>query len=444
MAADPPPAPGQALLDATMRKVTVRLMPFLVLMYMMAFLDRTNVGVAKQALKTDAGVSDAAFALGAGIFFVGYALFELPSNLVLHRVGARRWLGRIMISWGVVAAATLFVTGGTSFAVVRLLLGLAEAGFFPGVVLYLTYWFPPEHRGRALAIFYFGYPLALTLGTPFSGLLLALDGMLGLRGWQWMFLLEGVLAALVGVAALFVLRDGPAAVSWLDPDDKRRLLAVLEREKREKHAEGGGSLLRALRDPWLLLFLLIYFSIQIGSYGVVFFLPDQVSALLGERIGVRVALVSSLPWLCAVVFTAVWPPLAARLNRPRLFLLVTLLMTSGGIAVSANAAPLPAVAALCVAGAGIVSSQALFWVFPTDRFGGTAAAGGLAIINSLGNLGGFVAPNLRAAVDAAFHDRAAGLYAVALGGVIALLAAFLLPARGRRVAATALSAERSR
>ena len=413
-------------------------MPFLILMYMLAFLDRANVGVAKQALHAQAGISDAWFALGAGIFFVGYALFEVPSNLVLHRVGARTWLGRIMITWGIVAACTMFVTGGRSFTALRLLLGLAEAGFFPGVILYLTYWFPPEYRGRVLGMFYFGYPLALTLGTPFSGLLLGFDGLLGLAGWQWMFLVEGLLAAAVGVLTLFVLPDRPAEVSWLSAEQKTALAVVLGRESDDKHAEGSGTFAQALRDVRLLQFVVIYFLMQIGSYGVVFYLPDQVSALLGVRIGGLVSLVSAIPWLCAIVFTAIWPMLAARANRPRSFFLVCLLMVAAGILVSAHSAPAVAIAALCVAASGIIASQAIFWTFPTDHFAGTGAAGGLAVINAIGNLGGFVAPNLRSEADHLFGTSTAGLHALGIAALISAATALLLPARGRRVAALAL------
>ena len=435
--AELPDAAGQAL-HAAVRKARARLMPFLILMYMLAFLDRANVGIAKQALSSQAHISSATFALGAGIFFVGYALFEVPSNLILHRVGARVWLARIMITWGIIAACTMFVTGGTSFAIVRFVLGLAEAGFFPGVILYLTYWFPPEYRGRVLGMFYFGYPLALTVGTPLSGALLGLDGFGGLAGWQWMFLVEGVLAAAVGVLTLFVLPDRPADVAWLTPAEKTALSAVINRESDDKHREGAGTFAQALRDRRLLTFVVIYFLMQIGSYGVVFYLPDQVSALLGERIGLRVSLVSAIPWLCAIIFTAIWPVLAARANRPRLFFLVCLLMVAGGILVSAHSSPQVAIVALCVAASGIIASQAIFWTFPTDHFGGTAAAGGLAVINSIGNLGGFVAPNMRAAADRAFGTGTAGLHALAIAALVSAATALLLPARGRRVVAHAL------
>jgi MFS family permease len=436
-AATPTSAPLPTPLHNAIRKARLRLVPFLILMYMLAFLDRANVGMAKQALAGAIGLSPAAFALGAGIFFVGYALCEIPSNLILHRVGARRWMARIMVTWGVVAACTMFVSGSTSFVVLRLVLGVAEAGFFPGVILYLTYWFPPEERGRVIGRFYVGYPLALVLGTPLSGLLLGMDRIGGLAGWQWMFLIEGLLASAVGIATLFVLPDRPAEVAWLSDEEKLALSTVMDRETRQKEAEGASTFLHALRDPWLLLFTTIYFVMQIGSYGVAFYLPDQVSHLMGTAIGLKVSLVSALPWLCAVFFTMFWPPLASHVNRPRAFFIVTLLCIAGGIAASAHAPPRAAVMMLCIAAAGIIAAQAIFWTFPTDRFGGTAAAGSIAVINALGNLGGFVAPNLRAAADRIFLSPAAGLHALSIAAVLGIGLALLLPARGRRVIAAA-------
>ncbi|NVN10890.1 MFS transporter [Nguyenibacter vanlangensis] len=422
-------------LQDAIRKARIRLVPFLILMYMLAFLDRTNVGMAKQALADTLGLSPVSFALGAGIFFVGYALCEVPSNLILHRVGARRWMARIMISWGLIAACTMFVKGGMSFVALRFVLGVAEAGFFPGVILYLTYWFPPEERARVIGHFYVGYALALVLGTPLSGLLLAMDRIGGLAGWQWMFMIDGLLASAVGIVALFALPDRPADVSWLNDTEKQALAMVLARESRRKEAEGTSSFLRALRDPWLLLFVAIYFLIQISNYGVTFFLPDQVSQLLGVGIGLKVSLIAALPWLCAVFGVFFWPPLAARINRPRTFFLVALLCIAGGTLISAHATPQVGIAMLCIAAAGIISAQAIFWTFPTDRFGGTAAAGAIAVINALGNLGGFAAPNLRAAADHLFQTRTAGLHVLGIAALLGVALATLLPARGRRVIA---------
>ncbi|TLU71913.1 MFS transporter [Lichenicoccus roseus] len=396
-------------------------------MYTLAFLDRVNLGVAKQALQSQVGISGAAFALGAGLFFVTYAVFELPSNLILHRVGPRVWMARIMITWGLVSAATIFVTGDTSFYGLRLLLGAAEAGFFPGAILFMTYWFPSAERGRVIGLFYLGYPLALLFGNPASGALLDLDGWLGLAGWQWMFLIDGLLASVVGIGVLFWMPDSPDSVHWLEPDEKRALNAAIAAEGEEKRAVGRHSLLDAFRDVRLLHFIAIYFALQIGSYGVTFYLPTQVSELVGRKIGFIVGLVSALPWACGIAVTLFWPAMAVRLGRRRLFGVISLLGISIGIAVSAQAPPVIAIIALCVAASGIISAQPVFWTFPADHFGGVAAAAAFAIINSLGNLGGFVAPNLREWADHHFAVHGAGLYALCASGLIAAVLLLLLP-----------------
>ena len=236
-------------LASAVAKARARLVPFLILMYTMAFLDRSNVGFAKQAFQADTGISDGAFAFGAGLFFVGYALLEIPSNLIMHRVGARRWLCRIMVSWGIVAAAMMFAKGETSFYLLRVLLGMAEAGFFPGVILFVTYWFPRRERGRILGMFYFGYPLSLMFGSPVSGLLLVLDGVAGLHGWQWMYLIEGIAASAVGVLAYFILTDRPEQATWLDDGERAAIARQIASEEQDKASHGPASLGAAFTDP---------------------------------------------------------------------------------------------------------------------------------------------------------------------------------------------------
>ena len=416
-------------LASAVRKARARLVPFLILMYTMAFLDRSNVGFAKQAFQADTGVSDAAFAFGAGLFFVGYALLEVPSNLIMHRVGARRWLCRIMVTWGVVAAAMLFATGDTSFYVLRVLLGMAEAGFFPGVILFVTYWFPRAERGRILGMFYFGYPLSLMFGSPASGLLLALDGALGLHGWQWMYLVEGLGASAVGVLALFVLTDRPEQADWLDAGERAAVARQLASEEAGKASHGPASIRAAFADPRMLHFIAIYFLIQIGSYGVAFYLPTQVSALLGVKVGPLVGFVSAIPWAVALLAMAVWPHLAVTRGQERLFGAISVFAIAAGLVVAASAPPLVAIAALCVTTAGIASAQPIFWTFPTNHLTGVAAAAGIALINSIGNLGGFLAPNLRVWAEAAFGTPTASLYALAVSAVLGGALVLLLPRR---------------
>ncbi len=421
--------PAGIELDRAVAKAQARLVPFLILMYTLAFLDRSNVGFAKQAFQADTGLSEGAFAFGAGLFFIGYALFEVPSNLILHRVGARWWLARIMVTWGLVSAATMFATGETSFYVLRVLLGIAEAGFFPGVILFVTYWFPRRNRGRILGLFYFGYPLSLMFGSPLSGLLLEFDGAGGLHGWQWMYLIEGLGAVAVGLVAFRALSDGPGEAAWLTDGEKAAIARDLEAEQRGKEAAGTLSLGRVFTDGRMLLFTLVYFLLQIGSYGVAFYLPTQVSALLGVKVGLEVGLVSAIPWAVALAVMAVWPDLAVRTGREGLFGFASIAAIGVGLVVAALTPPAVAIAALCLTTAGIASAQPIFWTFPTNYLGGVAAAGGIAAINSIGNLGGFFAPNLRVWAERQFGAPVASLYALAVAAAVGAVVMLFLPKR---------------
>ncbi|ACL61390.1 MFS transporter [Methylobacterium nodulans] len=400
-------------LDSAFRLTRRRLVPFLLLMYVLAFLDRANIGFAKQAFQASAGISDAAYALGAGLFFLTYALFEVPSNLIMHRVGARLWMARIMVTWGLISAAMMFTSGELSFYALRLLLGAAEAGFFPGVILYLTYWFPQRTRGQIMGLFYFGAPIAFIFGSPLSGLLLELDGMGGLHGWQWMFMVEGLLASVVGVWAYFYLDDKPADARWLPAAEKQALSAAIAQEEKLKTAHGHSGVAALLAKPRMLHFLAIYFLIQMSVYGVIFYLPSQVAALLGKKVGLEVGLVTAIPWICALIAAYLLPRLADREGNHRTLGAMTLAVSGLGIAISAGSAPLTALAALCFAAAGFIAVQPLFWTFPTGYLGGVAAAGGIALINALGALGGFVAPNVKAWADLSFGSPQAGLYVLA-------------------------------
>jgi MFS family permease len=400
-------------LDAAIARARRRLVPFLLLMYVLAFLDRANIGFAKQSFQASSAISDAAYALGAGLFFITYALFEVPSNLILHRVGARRWLARIMVTWGLVSAAMGLVRGEAAFYAVRLLLGAAEAGFFPGVILYLTYWFPHAQRGRILGLFYFGAPIAFIAGGPLSGLLLDLHGLAGLAGWQWMFAVEGLLAVAVGLWTWGYLTDRPADAAWLPEPERRALTEAIDAEARELQAAGRHSFIRALADPRVMLFVAIYFLIQMSVYGLTFFLPTQVARLLGKAVGFEVGLVTAVPWACAIAATFALTRAADAREAHRPLAVAALAASALGIAVSAQGPPLVALAALCVAAAGFIAAQPLFWTFPTRHLGGTAAAGGFALINALGALGGFVAPNVKTWADGRFGSPAAGLYVLA-------------------------------
>ncbi|GBQ70848.1 sugar phosphate permease [Ameyamaea chiangmaiensis NBRC 103196] len=389
-------------------------------MYLIAFLDRANVAIARQALHTDVGITETLYALGAGIFFLGYALCEVPSNILLDRLGARLWIARIMVTWGVVSASTMLISGPKSFLLVRILLGIAEAGFFPGVMLYLTFWFPKKERATALALFYFGFPLSMMLGTPASAALLSLDGLAGLRGWQWMFFLEGGLAVLAGVATFFILPDGPESVSWLAPAQKEALKETLEAEDRQticgETRHGWGALL----SPRMALITSLYVVLQIVTYGLVFYLPSQISALLNTQMGAKAGLVGAIPWISALILTPVIVRLIARRNMPILGVSVCLLVFALGLYGSTIPTTWLALACLCMATSATVSAQAMFWNVPMSYLTAAQAATGLAVINSVGNLGGFVAPNLRALADNTWHSDHAGIYACAIVALIGI------------------------
>ncbi|WP_457589022.1 MFS transporter [Ensifer canadensis] len=416
-------------LSATINKVTKRLLPFLLLMYVLAFLDRANIGFAKKAFQVDTGISDAAFAFGASLFFLGYALFEVPSNLLMHRIGARIWMARIMVTWGLISAAMMFAHDETTFYILRVLLGIAEAGFFPGVILYLTYWFPSSARGRAMGLFYFGAPLAFIFGSPLSGLLLEFQGWGGLHGWQWMFMVEGLLASVVGVWAYFYLDNKPDDAKWLTDAEKETLSAALSAEDNVKQVHGPSGTLGALKDGRVLYFALIYFLIQMSVYGVVFYLPTQVANLLGTKVGLTVGLVTAIPWICAILATYVLPRWSDHTGERGLFAGGILVVCAIGIAASvASSSPLLSMIALCFAAAGFISVQPIFWTLPTGYLGGVAAAGGIALINSLGSLGGFVAPNVKTWAEATFVSSSAGLYLLAGTTLIGALLLFALAA----------------
>jgi MFS family permease len=409
-----------------MDRAQKRLVPFLLLMFVLAFLDRANIGFAKNAFQVSTGVSDAAFALGAGIFFLGYAVFEIPSNIILHHVGARRWMARIMVSWGLVAAGFALVQNETQFLVLRVLLGIAEAGFFPGVVYYLSFWFTPNRRSTAMGLLYLGVPVSFIFGSPLSGLLLDMDGALGIHGWQWMFAVEGMLAAIVGVWTWFYLTDKPSDAGWIPADEREALQKELDAEAALTTPIRGNPL-KALVDSRILFLCLIYFLIQVAVYGVTFYLPTQVAALLGKKVGLEVGLVAAIPWVCAAVGNMTIPRYSdVSGHRGTLAALVSGLAGLGIIVSSVNS-PVIAIAALSAAAVGLFAASPIFWTMPARLMGGVQLASAIALINSIGNLGGFVAPQARVWAEQTTHNPSAGLYL--LGGVgLATAALFIVAA----------------
>jgi MFS transporter, ACS family, tartrate transporter len=406
------------------RRVTRRLIPFLFLLYVVAFLDRVNVGFAALQMKQDLGFGDAVYGLGAGIFFIGYFLFEVPSNLILERVGPRYWIARIMISWGVVSSAMAFVHGEAAFYALRFLLGVAEAGFFPGIVLYLTYWFPAAERARAVALFMTATAMSGVVGGPLSGALLELDGALGFRGWQWLFVVEGLPAVALGLVVLRFLTDRPEDAHWLPADERRRLVERLAAERAAVASRHGVELRWALAHPRVWALALLYFAIVVGLYGVTLWLP-QIVRELGERSALEIGLVTAIPYLAASLAMVVVGARSDRSGERRGHLAGSALVGAAGFALTATleVPPAAAIALLSLAAAGVWGCFGPFWALPGSFLAGSAAAGGIALINSIGNLGGFAGPYALGLLREATGDFRAGLGLLALSlSAVALLA----------------------
>ncbi|HEY3503374.1 MAG TPA: MFS transporter [Actinocatenispora sp.] len=379
---------------SAMRKAMLRLGPFLGLLYLVAYVDRNNAGFAKLEMSTALGITESAFGLAAGIFFIGYFLFEVPSNLALHRFGARKWIARIMLTWGVVAVATAFVSGATGFTVARFLLGVAEAGFFPGVLLYLTFWFPRRYRTTVLAVFAVSNPLANAVSAPVSGWILGLHGLFGLAGWQLVFVIEGVPALILAVVTWRVLPDRPADATWLNQAERdwidRELAADAAGAER---THGRLRLADAFRNGRLWALIFVFFGVVFGSYGMGLWLPTIVADMGHWSTGVTGLLVA-VPNLVAAAVMLPWERYARRRgNIPRQVAL-TLLVTALALvaAVAARGVPVVSLAAICVGMAALFSTTPLFWSLPSTFLTGVAAAAGLAFINSVGNLAGFAGP----------------------------------------------------
>jgi D-galactonate transporter len=416
--------------DTLYRKVSLRLVPFLFLCYVAAYLDRVNVGFAKLGMQADLQYSDTVYGLGAGIFFIGYFLFEVPSNLLMARVGARIWIARIMISWGVISAALMFATSAASFYALRFLLGVAEAGFFPGIILYLTYWYPAQRRARIVALFMSGVAVAGVVGGPLSGgIMRAFDGDLGLKGWQWLFLLEGVPSVLLGVWTLFYLDDGIRSARWLGEDEKQYLERAIRVDGSGRQHLPLGALFVSGK-VWLLA--LVYFLFVMGLYGVSFWLPQLVRNT-GVQDVFQVGLLTAIPYGVAAVAMVLAARHSDRSGERRWHAAGAAFLGAAGLALCTwyGHDTLPAMLALSLATAGILSTFPIFWSLPTGMLDGAAAAAGIALINSVGNLAGFVSPYLVGAVKDATGSPAIGIYLVAAslaaGGVLVLVGVRRLP-----------------
>jgi D-galactonate transporter len=405
-------------------RVSWRLLPFLFLCYVVAYLDRVNVGFAKLQMQADLQFSDTVYGLGAGIFFVGYFLCEVPSNLLMLRVGARRWIARIMASWGLLSAAMLFTSSPVSFYVMRFLLGVAEAGFFPGVILYLTYWYPAQRRARIVAVFMSGVAMAGVVGGPLSGWIMShFAGSGGLAGWQWLFLLEGLPAVALGVLTLALLDDGIDDANWLDDEEKALLKHELARDGAPRAQWGLRHVFGSSR-VWILA--LVYFLLVMGLYGVGFWLP-QLIRNSGVQDVLDIGLLTAIPYGIAALAMILVARHSDRTGERRWHVALAAFIGAAALMASTHYAnnPVLALAALSVATAGILSTFPVFWSIPTAMLGGSAAAAGIAMINSLGNLAGFASPYLVGAIKDATHSTANGMLLIAAslaaGGALVLL-----------------------
>jgi ACS family tartrate transporter-like MFS transporter len=377
-----------ALRASALRKNAWRMMPILTLAFLFNYIDRTSVGFAGLTMNKDLGLTATEFGWAAGVLFVGYCVFEIPSNLALHRFGARRWLARIMISWGLAAAATAFIVGPNSFYIARFVLGVAEAGFFPGAAYLLGCWFPAQYRTRVLALLSMAVPLSSVIGGPFSVLLLELNGLAGLKGWQWMFLVQGLPACVLGILVLVMIRDTPQEAHWLTPAERDAVASMLAEERRDRPA---GSIRGAFTDPRVLMLAAIQFGFVVCSYGVGIWLP---MILKGQGLtNLATGFISSIPYICATIAMLVWAAHVDRGGSKIGNVAATCFLTALGLVGSViSGSFLPSLIGLTLALMGATAARALFWAIPTRFLTGAAAAAGLAFINSIGAIGGFVGP----------------------------------------------------
>jgi MFS transporter, ACS family, tartrate transporter len=408
-----------AVEKSAMRKIYLRLLPLAVLSYLLAYIDRINVSFAGLTMRDDLGMSAAAFGFALGTFYWGYSIFELPSNLIMEKVGARLWIARIMITWGILAGLTATVGGATGFGTVRFLLGVAEAGFFPGLILYFTYWFPGYHHARIVSGFLIGLPVAVALGAPISTALLGLDGWLGLRGWQIMYIAEAAPTVLIGILTLFVLTDKPEQARFLTTEEKSWLTRQLRTERSIKDAVRTFSLWQALFDPKVLLLSLNYLGIVTASLGMLFFIP-QIIKSLGNFSHMTVGWLTMIPYICGGISMVAWGYISDRMKERRWNLLGACVVSTVGLVIAGmTMGTWWALVGMSIAAVGFYGSKGPFWAMPPMFLTGMAAAGAIAWINSLGNLGGFFGPWYVGFMQDLTGSFAGGLYGLALFGLIA-------------------------
>jgi len=431
----------------TIRKISWRLLPLIVIIYFVAYIDRTNVGFAALTMNKALGLTSYVFGWGAGIFFLGYFLFEVPSNVILEKTGARIWIARIMITWGIISGAMAFATGPASFLTLRFLLGVAEAGFFPGMILYFTFWFPKAYRARVISALFIAVPGSNALAAIISGAILDMDGVLGLAGWQWMFIIEAVPAVLLAFAVLALMTDRPALATWLAPDEKEWLETQLADERRRIESSEHLSLGRALMDTRVLALSAIYFTIVTATYGITFFLPQIVKGI--GLSNMQTGLVTAIPYTIGTIGMLLWGASSDRHDERRWhFCLAAVLAAAGLVGAGMFGSSFTALAFMSVATIGLYGSKPAFWPMPSVFLTGTAAAGGIAMVNSIGNLGGYVGPFIVGWIKDSTGSFEAGLYFLAASalasGIIAWFAVQSAPRVRPAAGASSLEAAAGR
>jgi ACS family tartrate transporter-like MFS transporter len=416
----------RSLEQATMRKVYLRILPLAMLVYFFCYLDRINVSFAALTMNKDIGLSAWAYGLSSTAFYLGYCLFEVPSNVILEKVGARIWIARIMITWGIASGATAFVVGPNSFLTVRFLLGLAEAGLFPGIVLLFTYWFPDNYRARIISAFTLALPVSVALGAPISTSILGLDGLFGYAGWKWIFLIEAIPTVLIGVFVLFALTDNPAKARWLSAEEKAWLQGTLAHERRAVEAGGRYSMWQAMVNPKVLLLSLNYLGIVTASLGLLLFIPQIIKSLGTTNMGTGYA--TALAYVCGAISMVTWGWISDRMGERRWNLFWACTLASIGLTLAGlTMGTWWALAGMCIATAGFYGTKGPFWSMPSMMLTGTAAAAGIAWINTIGNVGGAVGPALVGWIKDFTGSYSGGLYGLAaFTGLSALIAAFAL------------------
>ncbi|MEG1156111.1 MFS transporter [Acinetobacter bohemicus] len=396
----------------TLRRITWRIVPFIMILYLIAYIDRVNIGFAALTMKEDLGFTASMLGFGAGIFFLGYFLFEVPSNVILHKVGARIWIARVMLTWGLIAGGMAFVESSTSFYVMRFLLGVAEAGFFPGIILYLTYWFPARHRAGVIAMFMAAAPIAVAIGSPISAALLGMDGIMGLAGWQWMFIIEAIPAVILGVVVFFYMTDRPEKATWLKEDERNWLIKTMREEDVGKGSTQHHSILRGLINPRVLALALVYFGTSAGLYTLSIWAPQMIKEL--GVTSMTVGLVNAIPPIISVVAMVLWSRHSDRTSERTWHVAIACMTAAVGLVIAASTYNMIGlIAALTIVNVGISCSKPPLWSMPTLFLSGTAAATGIATINSIGNLGGFAGPVMIGWIKDQTGSYAGGLYFVA-------------------------------